>query len=721
MRDRDRVHLFAVSLLVLFLELAAIRWFPAHVLFLTFFTNTVLLACFLGMSIGCLAADRPRHYIAWTPALLAIALGAARGIEWWRERSGAAFGVGNIASPQLVFFGTESRAGDPSQFVLPIEVVAGALFVLVALAMLGPGQQLGRALARVPSRIEAYTVNITGSLVGVLLFMLCSRLQLGPVWWFGLVAAGLVYLLVQDTPRRALATIVGPGAVLLVAGLPSTASGDAVQFWSPYYRIDYNAPDRAITVNLIGHQQMLTRRNPAPAYALPHLLNRDVGRSPFGHVLVIGAGSGNDVSRALEWGADHVDAVEIDPVIYQLGRLNHPDLPYRDRRVSVHLNDGRNYLKSTNKQYDLIIYALVDSLVLHSSYSNIRLESYLFTQEAFRDVRARLRPGGLFVMYNFFRQGWIVSRLESMLESTFGARNPIVFNLPPRERLQPDDTMLSDFTMFVAGDTGALKEAFARRPRYRLPPDRPLDAGTPNGFEAAATAGALEFWPSTVGAPSSPLGFATDAWPFLYLRSPMIPALSLRGIAIMGGIGLAFLVPFVRPRAGASRGGWQMLWLGAGFMLIETKAVVQMALLFGGTWVVNSIVLCAVLLMILGANLFVLIARPRSLAPFYTGLFLSLAANIVTPMDLFLGLAPAPQIAASCLLVFTPIFFAGVIFAVSFRAVEDAGRAFGFNIAGALVGGLAENSSMLLGFQYVAVVAMVFYAASWLSLRRHSS
>ena len=51
---RTRVDLFVVSFLVLFLEVAAIRWFPAHVLFLTFFTNTVLLACFLGMSIGCL-------------------------------------------------------------------------------------------------------------------------------------------------------------------------------------------------------------------------------------------------------------------------------------------------------------------------------------------------------------------------------------------------------------------------------------------------------------------------------------------------------------------------------------------------------------------------------------------------------------------------------------------------------------------------------------------
>src|SRR5262249_2049576 len=133
---RDRVHLFAVSLLVLFLELAAIRWFPAQVLFLTFFTNTVLLACFLGMSIRCLASPRRDDYSAWTPALLAIARGVASGIEWWRERSQATFGVGNVLSPQQVFFGTESRTGDPSQFVLPIEIVAGVLFVLVALAML---------------------------------------------------------------------------------------------------------------------------------------------------------------------------------------------------------------------------------------------------------------------------------------------------------------------------------------------------------------------------------------------------------------------------------------------------------------------------------------------------------------------------------------------------------------------------------------------------------
>src|SRR5438045_9753380 len=85
---RARWDLFLVSLVILFLELACIRWFPAHVLFLTFFTNTVLLACFLGMSVGCLAASRARDYLNHTPLLLAVALGAAYGTEIVHARMG---------------------------------------------------------------------------------------------------------------------------------------------------------------------------------------------------------------------------------------------------------------------------------------------------------------------------------------------------------------------------------------------------------------------------------------------------------------------------------------------------------------------------------------------------------------------------------------------------------------------------------------------------------
>src|SRR5579862_643276 len=104
---------------------------------------------------------------------------------------------------------------------------------------------------------------------------------------------------------------------------------------------------------------------------------------------------------------------------------NHPDRPYDDQRVTVHFDDGRNFVRSTDKQYDLVIYALVDSLVLHSSFSNIRLESYLFTRQAFEDVRRKLKPHGTFAIYNYFRQGWMVDRLKDSLRDAFG-REPLV-------------------------------------------------------------------------------------------------------------------------------------------------------------------------------------------------------------------------------------------------------------------------------------------------------
>jgi spermidine synthase len=226
------------------------------------------------------------------------------------------------------------------------------------------------------------------------------------------------------------------------------------QFWSPYYRIDFKQADLSLSVNLIYHQQMVSRNENFPAYALPHLLNRDAGRPAFADVLIIGAGSGNDVSRALQWDAKHVDAVEIDPATYRLGRTYHPDQPYGDERVQIHLDDGRNFLRSTDRKYDLIVYALVDSLVLHSGYSNIRLESFLFTRQTFEDVRRHLKPNGTFVIYNYFRQGWLAARLQRGLDEVFGSGNSLVLTLPYRQVIEPERATFGDFTIFFAGATG---------------------------------------------------------------------------------------------------------------------------------------------------------------------------------------------------------------------------------------------------------------------------
>src|ERR1700751_1567155 len=117
-----RLKLFFVSVLLLFLELAFIRWFPAHVLFLTFFTNTVLLASFLGLSVGCLAARGKRYLLPLVPLLLAISLAAGIGMEWARLALPNLIDVGgNKVAPQMVYFGAEAGARDVSSFVIPIE------------------------------------------------------------------------------------------------------------------------------------------------------------------------------------------------------------------------------------------------------------------------------------------------------------------------------------------------------------------------------------------------------------------------------------------------------------------------------------------------------------------------------------------------------------------------------------------------------------------------
>ncbi|MDR3699103.1 MAG: hypothetical protein P4L56_05675 [Candidatus Sulfopaludibacter sp.] len=717
--SRQKWELFVVSAIFLLLELAFIRWFPAHVLFLTFFTNTVLLASFLGLSLGCMAAGHRKNYLTYTPLLLAVSLAAGIGMESVRLALQDIIDVGsNKAAPQMVYFGTEAHVADVARFVIPIECVVGVFFVLIAVTMVGPGQLLGRRLAAIPNPVEAYMINIGGSLAGILVFQCCSW-WLPPVWWFGLAAAGLVWFLWKDSPRRwwAIGLCAATPILLLVPDFLSLGvilKRFPVESWSPYYRINYSPDSRSIVVNLLGHQNMVSRKAAFPAYAIPYLLNRDTAQPPFRDILIIGAGSGNDVSRALQWAAPdaRIDAVEIDPVIQHLGRDNHPDHPYQDPRVTVHLTDGRNFLRSTGRKYDLIVFALIDSLVLHSSVSNLRLESYLFTREALSDVQRALAPNGLFVMYNYFRQGWIVSRLTRTATEVFG-RVPVVLTLPQRDAISAFEKAEGFTLIFDGPRAAAIERGFREKGAYVIPPGPP-GIDLPDGFGARAVPDATLLSPSRVEVPSG-LRPARDAWPFLYLQSPMIPALVWRGILVMGLISLAMLRLFGWRTGGreSARLHFTMLFLGAGFMLIETTAVVHMALIFGSTWIVNAVVFSAVLVMILVANLLVLNRQPVRLSGYYAGLFVTLALNFAVPLDTFLGWSLAARAVSAGALVLAPVFFAGVVFASLFRQAKRPEQALAFNTAGAILGGFAESSSLLIGFQYLIVIAAAIYLASW--------
>lgn len=728
-RARALGELFVISFLVLFLELSCIRWFGSTVIFLTFFTNIVLMGCFLGVSVGCLAAGRTTSWIGALVPIAIVAAASACGLLWlYTASSQVVIDVGSQQSPQLVYFGTETRVKDPSKWVVPMELIAGTFFALIALLFVGLGQEMGRRFAVIEDRVAAYTADILGSLTGIAVFAVLSYLWM-PAWaWFAL-GLGIVVVLV---PRRRGLQAVGAAAavgLIALADWQKDAPGiHADVIWSPYYQVRYKPGDRGIDVNHIRHQGMIDVREAGPAYPLPHELAQDAGARPFGDVLIIGAGSGNDVAAALKMGAGHVDAVEIDPVINGLGRREHPNRPYSDPRVTIHLDDGRGFLRRTNKKYDLICYALVDSLTLHSSYSSVRLESFLFTEEAFRDVKARLKPGGVFAVYNFFRQGWVVARLVRLAESVFGAP-PLVVSMPRQDVIAAEADQRERTTLLMAGNG---EKTIVDAIRARFAAEGPIWIGggavrhawidpalsrTPEPGRRARP-GFLAIAPARVeGTDSQPL--PSDNWPFLYLRSPMIPALSLRGIGIIAGLSLAILLAFAPMRR--ARPDSRMFFLGAGFMLLETKGVVHMALLFGATWLVNSIVFFAILTMILLANLFVSIIRPARLAPYYVLLIASLAVNAAVPMDVFLGLPGAARTAVSCAVVYLPVFFAGVIFAMAFRSSTRPDVDFGSNIGGIILGGISEYLSLVVGFQYLLWIAIGYYVLSWISRPRRAS
>ena len=129
-----------------------------------------------------------------------------------------------------------------------------------------------------------------------------------------------------------------------------------------------------------------------------------------------------------------------------------------------------------------------------------------------------------------------------------------------------------------------------------------------------------------------------------------------------------------------------MFFLGAGFMLLETKGVVHMALLFGSTWMVNSIVFFAILVMILLSNLYVLAVRPRRLWPYYAAPDRRPAGQQLVPMSRFLALPGPAKVVASCSVVYLPVFFAGVIFATVVPRQPQPDVDFGSNIGGIILG-----------------------------------
>ena len=642
-----RVRTVLGSMLMLFLELALIRWSGANVLHLSYFSNFVLLGSFLGIGLGFLRAGTDRRPPYYSPIALALLVFLVWKFPVVVDRGGA----------DVIYFTTLTASGPPIWVTLPV------LFVAVAVVLAGPGEIVGRCFAGLP-RLEAYRLDLVGSLLGIGSFTALSFLRAPSLVWGAVVAVLFVLLLGPRWP------VLVPAAVLV--GVLAAESATAAVSWSPYYKVTTEevGASTLVSVNGVPHQSITAaaeRERTQRQYTLAY--DRLRGNA-LGDVLVIGAGTGSDVAIALDRGARHVDAVEIDPRIAQIGEQRNPDRPYDDPRVDLHIDDGRAFLGRTDSRYDLILFALPDSLTLVSGASQLRLESYLFTAEALATAREHLKPGGGFAMYNHYRESWLVGRLSRTLAEAYG-HEPCV-----------------DLTS-AAGQQAVLSVALD-------PADQTCDPA------AAAVAGP---------APS------TDDRPFLYLRSGAIPPLYLVTLALIVLAGL-LAVRVVAGPLRRMRPYADLFLLGSGFLLLETKSVTTFALLFGTTWVVNAIVFAGVLVAVLAAVEVTRRLRTPPVPVMYGLLGLGLLLAWLVPSSWLLDLPVLPRLVLAILIAFLPIFAGNVVFAKRFASTVDPTTAFGANLLGAIAGGCLEYLSLLMGYSGLLVVAAVLYAGAFALLPR---
>ncbi|MGA9389190.1 MAG: hypothetical protein WBV69_01970 [Candidatus Sulfotelmatobacter sp.] len=564
--------------------------------------------------------------------------------------------------------------------------MTGFIYLIVS-TMVPLGQWVGTYLNAAKNPVSAYTANLAGSLAGIWFFAGLAALHTSPVIWLGV--AFFLLILVRDPSNR----FGFAGLVLFIASLillHHAYSGTAKTYWSPYQKLQVNDMGEQRYDILVNNTGYMSIANLTPKFLASHPgTEQEYPQSSYDvpfrfierrdRVLIIGAGAGNDAAAALRNGASEIDAVEIDPLIYALGKELHPDHPYDSPRVHVILDDARTYLRQATVKYDVVIFGLLDSHTQSSSYSNMRLDNYVYTEEAFREAKNLLKPTGVLVLKFELRGAWtwMGERFYATLDHLFG-RPPVVFSVP-----QIGSIGTLPATEFLAANDSSLWQRAAR------PELAAFVALHPPAFPPGA-------------APPPP---ATDDWPYVYHRGHSIP----RAYLTISLILFAMTLLMTRGEfAVAKISTWNFFFLGAGFLLLETQMVSRLALYFGATWLVNCVALSAILIMLVVANFWVEWQNPERLVTYYAALIACLIAIYMVPWsELPFGSRVVGTLLAAA--YGFPIFFAGIIFTESFRRCEDKSEAFGSNIVGAVAGGLAQNVSFVVGLKALLLVAVVFY------------
>ena len=671
-RRRRGLELFCLSFIALFLELMLIRWAPAVVRLIAYYANLILISSFLGLGVGAIVGKKRESLFGWLPTLLLV----------------------NVVSLLIAHFITlpttasESRFYTPSpQLVRYVSLVG--IFVSNAVVFIPLGQRIGSLFEALPPLL-AYSWDLGGSLAGTLCFGLFSLKYFSPMLGMSFVALAVTLLLPRAQRLRAI-----PVLALAIAGVYFSVTSSAI--WSPYYCIIVTEKGGKTPVRE-PHPGLRTMQDP-PIYdvRVNHYFLQSDGTSdptryseqnragilearsqydlPYAlapahqRVLMLGAGGGTDTEIAVLNGAAHVDAVEIDPMLVRLSDRFNASAIYENPKVHVHVEDARAFLRGSSGGYDMVVFGFLDSQTLFSSMANIRLDGYIYTVQSMQSAFRLLNDNGVLSLSFMAGHEWLARKLVRMVA--------LATNQMPFVYESQGQVVICAFR----GHHADPPPQFGRFVRTVFPAGDDLS-------EAVAP---------------------TDDWPFLYLSRKTIPADYL----IVIGILLAIAIPAVLMLRGRGFGlnDGHFLFLGLGFLLLETKSIADCSLYFGTTWFVTLVVVAGVLLMVLAANL-VAMRMSRFRMWLYAPLIATLLLLYLVKRDTILALSFDERLLWSVLVVPLPIFFAGLIFSTTFRQALNPSSFFGANLIGAMIGGFSEYLSMIIGNQNLMFLVIGAYLVS---------
>lgn len=655
--------LFLISFLSLYLELSIIRWAPGVVSCLSYFTNLVLISAFLGLGLGCAISHKKLNLkflpISFFVLVIVVIFLKNRGVSGWA-------GISDF------IFLTEMSKPVPMVLAVPL------MFFLIFSVFVFIGVIMGKCLSYF-TPLVSYSINVFASIIGIAVFTLLSFKFTPPYIWFSIGFIALVWFLRKQMLYVVICFLVSLSCIYLL---------NIGQIWSPYYKIEISPHPGGgffrLTVNNDYQQEALdfspekvstsgSMRHWKGIYNLPYLFTRPE------KALILGSGVGNDVLLAVANHSSKIDAVEIDPAIVGIAKRLRPDNPYRNPNVKVIVDDARSYMNRHKEKYDLIVYGFLDSHALFSNMASVRLDNFVYTIEGIKQAKNLLSQNGFISLSFYVARDWVGNKIYYMLKDIFG-KSPLVY----------ESKMMPTEQIFIIS-LDEQKMAKKSIPEFSEISDR---------YES-----------------SKRMPIPTDDWPYFYLKDRSVPFQYLLILLVIFLLSVVIIL-FLLPRNINILDYSAFFSLGAAFMLIETKSIVQLSLLFGTTWLVNSAIISSILMMILIANFYAIKFKPKKIGLFYILLFLSLIVSwFLSPKDIVLTNQGLKTL-LSVFLLTIPLFFAAVIFAFLLRNTEDISAAFGMNLLGVVLGGFLEYTSLIFGLNNLTFLALFIYFLAYLGYRR---